>query len=280
MKKVILLLLLLLFSAATGRGLYYLKDGFSARRIQSLSSRVSEDWGKEVDQILGQTFHYVDRGRQCFAFVSNDDRYILKFPRTDIYKTPFWVRVLPVKQYREHLEKDHLERQTFILNSFSLSLRELKGQTGLIATHLGQSSSKRKLILIDKLGCKHAISLGKTPFVLQYKKPILMKAFSLAIQKGNREEAKRILDAWIDLVVERGQKGILNRDRSFLRNYGFDGQKAYQIDIGSFFQNPELTPAAAYQKSVRDSADAVQEWLAQTDPEMLEYFQKKFKTVL
>ncbi len=274
MRKAFFLLILILFCAAIGETLYFLKDGFSARRIQSLSLPTPFPSDPESTAALAQTYRYLGRGRQCFAFASEDNRYVLKLPRTDIYKTPLWVRLLPLKAYQQRLEADHLERQQFILDSFLLSFHELPEQTGLLALHLGQSAAPHSLTLIDALGCKHSISLGKTPFALQRKQPLWLPAFSAALA-NNRSEAKRLLDALLDVIVERGQKGILNRDRSFRRNYGFDGTRAYQIDVGSFFRKPELSPKATFQKSVRDSVDPIQEWLAQTDPQMLAYLNEQ-----
>lgn len=277
-KKLAIILGLILFCSTVAEGLYLAKDGFSCRRIHSLDYQITENWDEEIDNVLEQTFHYLGRGRQCFAFASNDGKYVLKLPRTDIYKTPFWARVLPVQSYRFQLEAKRRIREKFILNSFQISFDELKRETGLLAIHLGQSPSKgKKLTLIDASGSKHRLPLEKTSFVLQYKQPILMEAFSAALQKGAPKEAERILDALLIVVVERAKKGILNRDRSFLRNYGFDGEKAYQIDVGSFFRNQNLDPIAAYQKSICDSIDPIQEWLTLNAPEMATYLNIQLK---
>lgn len=268
---------MIFISASLAKGVHIAKDGFSTRRIQSLDGWVKEDLSDEAKGALKQSFRYVGRGRQCFAFASEDGKYILKFPRTDIYKTPFWAQVLPVAPYRQTLEARHKAREDFILESFRLSYNELKNQTALLAIHLGKSHCKDKLTVYDKMGSKYLLSLGSTSFVLQYKQPILMQQFQQAMTRGELQEAKKILDSLLIVVVERARKGILNRDRSFLRNYGFDGEKAYQIDVGSFFKNPALTPEASYQKSVRDSIDPVQEWLSLNSPEMLEYINEKLE---
>lgn len=281
MKKVVLLVFILLFCAATGQGLYHLKKGFSCRRIHSLGMAASQSWGKEVDEILTQPFYYVGRGRQCFAFASSDGQYILKFPRTDIYKIPLWARVLPFSSYRQTIEMERQCRESFVLGSFALAFDHLKEQTGVIALHIGQSQEKGKILnLVDALGCKHRLPLEKVSFVLQHKHPIWSKAFSDALQANDRARAEKILNALLLIVAERAQKGILNRDRSFLRNYGFDGERAYQIDVGSFFCKPELSPDAIYQKSIRDSLDPVQEWLAQKDPDMKLYLDQRLKEIL
>ncbi len=277
MKKLVILPLLLLFCVSVGQVLYFVKDGFSPRRIQSLAHFANEEWNEEVKAALKQTFRYLGRGRQCFAFASADGKYVLKFPRTDIYKTPLWVKSLPVSTYRKNLEADHKEREEFILDSLRISFQELKEQTGLLAIHLGQSESRQFLKVIDASGYLHSLPLGKTSFVLQTKHPILMRTFSEALNRKDLREAKKILDALLHAILERARKGILNRDRSFLRNYGFDGTSAYQIDVGSFFKRADLSQKAAFEKSARDSLDPIQEWLAQNAPELLDYFNNQIK---
>jgi hypothetical protein len=281
MKRLLIIFCLLTFCLGVGQALYYLKDGFSTRRIHSLDFAASDQFDEECSKALLQPFYYIGRGRQCFAFASKDGKYVIKLPRTDIYKLPFWTRALPVTSYREKTQVAHLSQEKFILESFRIAHEELKDQTGLLAIHLGKSAPKnQKITLVDALGCKHLLPLETTSFLLQYKQPILIKTFLEVRRQGNKKEAEQLLDALLDAIVERAQRGILNRDRSFLRNYGFDGQKAYQIDVGSFFHKPEMALEAVYEKSIRDSTDPVREWLAKTDPEMLPYFDKNLKEKL
>ncbi len=279
--KVPIIFGLVIFSFLVGTGLHRLKDGFSPRRVLPLNRQIAYGWDKSVEEILKQTFTYVGRGRQCFAFESEDGKYILKFPRTDIYSTPFWAKVLPVKSYRKRLEKNHLEREQFLLSSFQICFDELQDQTAILAAHLGRSKRSLQFLMVkDALGCLHQLPLYKTSFILQYKKPLLIPSLKHTIDNKNFEKASQILDALVDVVVDRAKKGVLNRDRSFLRNYGFDGTKAYQIDVGSFFKNPTLSQRDAFQKSVRDSMDPVQEWLAQIDPLILDLLNKKLESIL
>jgi hypothetical protein len=191
------------------------------------------------------------------------------------------MRALPVSSLREQGRADCAKREQFILESMRIAFEELQNQTGVLAVHLGQSdSSGKKLTLVDAFGCRHCLPLEKTSFVLQTKQPLLMQAFQAALQRGDRIQAQKILDALLDTILERGRKGILNRDRSFLRNYGYDGRKAYQIDIGSFFRLEDLEPSTAFHKSVTDSVDAIKEWMAKTDPEMLLYLNRQLSAAV
>lgn len=223
---------------------------------------------EQTKQILAQSFYYLGRGRQCFAFASQDGQYVLKLPRTDIFQIPLWLKSLPFKQCKARKMGEKQERQQFLVDSVSIAFEELKEQTALIAVHLGKSEERQRVTLVDALGSKFKFSAGKTPFVLQYKKPLLTKAF-MAAQSVTEKE--KILSAMLDVIAERAKKGILNRDRSFLRNYAYDGTKAYQIDVGSFF----YTDGKASAKSFCDSVEPVCEWLEKIDPNRADFLKSQ-----
>ena len=194
----------------------------------------------------------------------------------------FSIQALPFTSYREQLQTVLSKRRQTIMESFRLCFRELQKETGTVALHLCDTPSgfdSKKLILIDAIGCKHELPLEKINFLIQYKQPLWTNAFLTALKSGDRPEAERILEALFNNVIERGKKGILNEDRSFLRNYGFDGEKAYQIDVGTFFRLNTLSRSAAFKKSVRDSMDPIQEWLAEIDPAILQHLNKKLDTI-
>jgi len=248
--------------------MHWAKKGFTIRRVAAPAQTNFEIWNSEADLAMEQPFRYLGRGRQCFAFASLDGKYVLKLPRTDIYQIPFWMRTLPLPTTkRETFRAVRAERERFVLNSMKIAYEELQEDTGVLALHFGRAPDLGKEItVIDALGYHHRLPAHKTTFVLQTKQPILIKAFLDTLRSGDRAKGKEILDAFIDVVVARGSKEIWNKDESFLRNYGFDGNKGYQIDIGSFYHKPN---GAA---SIRDTMHPVKSWLAKTDPEMLAYF--------
>jgi hypothetical protein len=268
LRKIAILLCLCLACCGIGKAIHWAKKGFSVRRIAAPVQTKLEIWDSAASLALEQPFRYLGRGRQCFAFASLDGKYVLKLPRTDIYQIPFWMRVLPIpKQKRESFYLGRSERENFVLTSMKIAYEDLREDTGVLAIHFGKSVDLGKSIaLIDALGTPLHLPAHTTTFVLQTKQPILMKAFLEALHDGDFALGRKILDAFIDLVVVRGGKGIWNKDESFLRNYGFDGKKAYQIDIGSFYRKAD-GPA-----SIRDTMHPVRTWLSKIDPEMLSYF--------
>ncbi len=285
LKKTIGLFLLCGFVLFTGKGIYLLRDGWSPRKIAPFSFPSSQGISPEVASLLSQNFHYLGRGRQCFAFASEDGEYVLKFPRTDIYTLSFGLRTLPLWQYREKVERAKRKKQAFVLESFRIAKEELAEETQTIAIHLGKTISpspsirKQQLTCIDSLGIPHHFSLEDTSFILQYRKPLWDSLFLQARQEGNREEQIKLLHALVDLLKARGRKGVLNRDDAFLKNYAFDGEKAYQIDVGDFFHLPEADRDYLLQKSVQDSLVTVKEWIAKKDPLLLPILEEQSKSV-
>jgi len=279
MWQCIRLTFLILISFGIGQGLHWLKDGFNPRHLNGLDVVVEEEWSDEVREALKQSFSYLGRGTQCFAFASQDGRYVLKFPRMDIYKTPLWVRAIAPATYRKALEGENQRRKEFVLRSFDLAAQELKESTGLIASHIGKSTSKEKLLLMDRMGRKTFLCLGQIPFVLQYKQPTLKKLLPVAISQGRVDEAQKILDAWIQVALERSRKGILNKDGAFLRNCGFDGVHAYEIDLGSFYRSSELSLEQANKRAFREAAGGVQRWVGKRDKTLLKWFNEQLEAL-
>ena len=251
-----------------GEAIYRMRKGLSLRRLQGENHSFSPlQIDPEIKKVLSQKFTYLGRGRQCFAFESEDKKTVLKFPRTDIYRLPFYIRALASQDEQQKMLDEKNGRKAFIYDSFGLAQNELQEITGVLYTHLAPTEDTGdKLELIDSLGIKHLLPLNSSIFLIQEKHPLWTASFNLA---KNKQEKDRILNALIDAIVKRAKKGILNRDRSFLKNYGFDGETVYQIDVGSFFTSNEYSQEQAYQKSARDSIEPVYQWLEKEDPEML-----------
>lgn len=272
--KLLLLFSLCAFSLLVGQSLYFFRDGFSPRHIQTnIQSLSTCTIDEETKQILSHPFYYLGRGRQCFAFASKDGKYVLKILRTDTYKIPFWARALNL--YEKRREKKS-KKNRFVFESFRIAKEELQEITGTIALHLGKSlPAEQQITIVDALGFPHHLPLQSTLFILQHKRPLWAPAFLAAQKNKDVKQQQILLNSFVDLVVERAQKGIINRDESFLPNYGFEDGKSYQIDIGDFYRDQRCS----FQKAVHDSLRPLQEWLAETDPPMLAYLNSQIENL-
>jgi len=227
-------------------------------------SSETDIWDHNIDCIIKQPFTYADRGRQCFAFVSQDGEYILKIPRTDVYQVPFWLRTLPLGSLREKVSIQKEANKRFVFNSFQIGYENLKELTGILFLHLKKTApTNQTLTLIDSLGYKYRVKAHEIAFILQKKQSLLIPAFLDALAQGNRSEGERILTSLAEAMIARGQKGIGNKDSAFLKNYGFNGRDGFLIDIGSFYYNKDTS------RSIYDSIQPVRKWLETIDAEML-----------
>jgi hypothetical protein len=285
MRKILCLLVLISFCLGLGKAWYWVRNGFSVSRIYGWTQELEGVWwGEEAEAAICQDFRYLGRGRQAFAFVSEDGNYVLKFPRGDIYKVPFWLRALPLEYRRQRQIARKAHRELEILQSFHLAMDELKEPTAMIAMNFSKNGfgesldcfhEKKTVKIIDKIGRSVHIPLDRTYFILQKKKQLFRDVIHEAALKEGVVGVGKVIDALFAVIVQRTAKGILNRDGSFLRNYGFDEKGAYQTDVGSFYKVDNQPMKDVYFRSMELSVKPIRRWMEKTHPEWLEILDQK-----
>ena len=280
MRKIFCLLILIGFCAAVGKVWYYRTNGFNVCRLHGWTQSLKGDWwDEEADSVITQDFHYLGRGRQAFAFVSEDGQYVIKFPRGDICKLPFWLRALPLKQRRERQIRRKAVHERWVLESARLAMEELKDETALIAMNFSQAYEgklpNKSVRIIDQAGRSFRIPLRTTYFILQRKKQLFRDVIEEAAAREGLIGVEKVLDDLFANILERTKKGILNRDGSFLRNYGFDENGAYQTDVGSFFKVDNEPKEAVYLRYIALGVKPIRRWMKENHPEWLEILAQK-----
>jgi len=272
--------MLILFCAGVGKCWYWIKEGFTIARVQGWEGKMGDlYWNKMADEIVKQEFHSIGRGRQCYAFESEDGKYVIKIPRRDRYNLPFWLRALDLKaldSYREHRRVARFNCGRGLIESFHIAFADLKEETGIIAMWVPKMDV-RELHIRDKLGRSYHLPFGKVGFILQHKKRLFRDVFAEAHKKGTVDQ---VFKGLMDLVEKRARKGILNKDGSFLRNFGFDENGAYQIDVGSFYKEAQLSDRDAYDKSIRNTMAPIREWAERINPDYLRMIDEKIVAIL
>lgn len=283
MRKIFCILVLIGFCLAVGKAWYWRTNGFNPSRMYGWTQELKGVWwNEEAEKILSQEFHYLGRGRQAFAFESADGRYVLKFPRGDICKLPFWLRALPLEKKRKRQLKRKAYRERCVLDSVFLAMEELKDSTAMIAMNFSYSKALRgkTAYIKDQAGRAFQIPLDTTYFILQEKKKLFKDVIQEAALKEGTAGVEKVLDALFAVIRERTEKGILNRDGSFLRNYGYDETRAYQTDVGSFYQVDNSVKAEVYYRSMELSVKPIRRWMRQNHPEWLEMLDQKREACL
>ena len=283
----LLLRLALLICACYGVTLFCLKqtDGFSILRITAelptstdwKDTPLAEEQRREVEQALKQTYRYLGSGGQCFAFVSEDERYVLK-----LFLTPFHLLsahslqtlpIFPAKKRQAKTERA-LAKLRRDFTSYQIASEELRQETGVLYVHLDKSASffTERLRLIDKLGIAHEIDLASHFFALQRKATLLYTHLEKLIEDGHLQEAKEAMRALIALCVARDRKGIADRDLKIKRNCGFIENRPLFIDIGRFERDATRTCEAVYLPDAKQLAETLSDWIQTHYPQHAPYF--------
>ncbi len=220
--------LLLLLSFRVPNIYRHWTDGFSPSKIvldypalSSWSIPIEPIEREKIETILNQPFFYLSKGRQFFVFESKDGLYVLKIFRHDAYKFSKWKK-----------QKTLEERLSRIFKSALLSYTKLFKETGLVWISLNPISSDRVLQLQDKIGRWHAIAARSCRFVLQKK----ALPFEIALRNAHehdRARFDRMVQSFQQLLSSLNEKDIVNRDPKLRGNFGFVGETAIQLDIGS-----------------------------------------------
>ena len=141
--------------------------GFSVDKITS-KLFYEEDWEIEPlsqkeqeflqQDVFGQTFYYLGAGLQWYAFVSEDQKYVLKFFKMHHLMPKDWLNNFPFSLFENYRFK-HVDKKKQLLevifNSVKFSYDHIKRETGLIYVHLNKTHLlKQKIHLIDQSGKK------------------------------------------------------------------------------------------------------------------------------
>ncbi len=233
-KRLWLLLFLTAFALWGSYQLFQNKSlGFGTSRITSDFS-YNPDWAIEEPQdlaplksILDQKFKFLAVGSQSYAFESEDGKYVVKFfiMKHKIWRlSDFW-----------HPEKVDYRRQNLfsIFRAHKLAYTEIKADTGLIYIHLNKSDHlKTQLKVVDRLGRTHHIDLDKTEFIVQEKAELIFTHLKKLLDQGDKVKVQKCVQAVLEIVKRRMDRGISDHDKAVKHNYGFIGDRAVHFDIG------------------------------------------------
>lgn len=217
---------------------------------------------------LKQRFTYLDRGVQCFVFLGEDQKTILKLFKhyKGSFSTDFISRVFPHSFSRKILLPRE-EKMLHLLESCQIAGDLLPVQTGVFYTHLQKTAHLTgKGIIVDPLGISHTIDFDQTEFVLQKRGDPLGKHLSSLFQKGDRKGALEAMNQILLLIEQRSKLGVKKRDGNALENCGFIDGKAAELDIGSFSHREKSINPNPHKKAVQKASLELLSWVEKKFP--------------
>lgn len=265
---------------ATVVGYNALTDGFSVQQMASRlpynvmyeTSPVNEQHHDSLKAILDQPYSYIGKGCQFYAFQSADGRYVLKFLKQKHLRLWTELNQIPMPyKWRQKADLKINQRKMRVKRLFSsckLAYEEMPHESGLLYIHLNKTPFfQDKICIQDKMGLKHKIMLDDYEFILQESAIPLTSMIAAIVNRDDFEEqmSERI-DQLIKLICKRCEKGICDRDRSFVKNVAFVGDEAIFIDIGQFYKDPSISKQSHQQDEIRKRLYDVIGWMQKHYP--------------
>jgi hypothetical protein len=262
------------------------EKGFSLKAIQGthpiqqefLLPALAKEEEEEVEEALSQSYTYFGAGGQAFAFLSRDERYVLKFFKQAPFRTPRWIYLLPSWAFPRYRIKKIWKRGDKWLrdySSYALAFHPFKEISALLYAHLKPSSHlQKKLHLIDQKGKSHLIDLDKVDFILQRKAIRVEPAICDWMERGEIEKAKEAISSLIHLLLMRCKRGLHDGDPNIQTNCGFLGTRAIKIDVGRFSSGLPFSSNELHQELLRIFSPFIL-WLRVRYPLLCDYLEKE-----
>lgn len=235
----------------------------------------STEFSKEELNILNQKFRYFSKGCQAFVFVSEDDRYVLKFLALQKYNEPFRRKLLKnfhiFKQYREGRTFNRSRNFKSALQSYRIAFEKLKEETAIINMHFCKNNLQKQITLLDNLGFSHKIDLGSAYFILQKKAKTLKSILLENLGKKDFMAVDKIMKDYLNASYFSLRKGILNKDSS-VKNSGYINDRFIEFDLGRF----QVADLKEFEKHYALYTRNFRKFLILNAPNLLKDFDKKY----
>lgn len=239
-------------------------------------SAEKEQLPPQVNSILEEKFFYLAKGHQSFVFVSEDGEYILKFYRFPSHLRPMSWITHPVAylfdKNRIKIKDYNLDKLRSSFESYRIAYNELKEESGLIYLHLDKTDHlKKRIVLVDSLGVSYLVDLDSTHFLVQKKGELIFPLLSNLVKQEKLDDAKKVIDEVIALIVTRCHKGIADLDPVLEKNYGWLAGKAIHLDSGRFKKVETLSE----KEEVLRITKGLKVWLQETNPDLLAHYENR-----
>lgn len=209
----------------------------------------------QLNQIIGQNFTYMGKGAQSYAFVSQDQQYVLKFFKFKHLKPVWFIDYVPNISPFNHIKYNYIKNKERklrgVFEGYHIGNTYNRDNAEIIYLHLSPTDYlKYKVTVFDKLGREHVIDLDQTVFLIQKKGEPLRDRMDALLSQGQLEEAKHALSQILAMYLSEYQRGIYDRDHGVMQNTGFIGDKPFHLDVGKMTKDDRIKDVEFYKKDL------------------------------
>jgi hypothetical protein len=236
----------------------------------------------QLDAILNQKFHYLAKGCHCYAFISEDKQYVIKFHRYASHMRIFpWLNhplSYHFSEKRKAILKHNFEKLEENLQSYISSARDLTDETGIIMLHINRSDCLHRFVtLVDETKAEYHAPLDQVTFILQHRAQLIYPTLDQLTADGKIEEAKQIVSQVIQLVADCCKKGYVDEDPVLRKNYGLMKGRAIHIDIGDLRKRENIERRENYIPYVKEITESLRARLEKQYPQLLPYYYEEIE---
>lgn len=238
---------------------------------------LSAEGHQNLKNIFDQKFYYIGKGAQCYAFASEDEKYVLKFFKFKHLKPSLFIEVLPSIPPFQNYKQSCIERKKrkliSVFNGYDLAFRENRQTSELIYLHLIPTQNLHlDAHVVDKLGLTRTIPLDQVVFLVQKKGETLRTRLKQLLNRREVEEAKQAMAKIIEMYISEYKKGIYDHDHGVLHNTGFIGNQPFHLDVGKLNQDERMKLAEFYKNDLEHVVWKMDVWMKNYYPDYYSQF--------
>lgn len=227
---------------------------------------------KQLAQILDQKFSYIGKGAQCYAFVSEDQQYVLKFFKFKHLKPSLFVDLIPsispFKAYKQSCIERKRRKLIGVFDGYDLAFRENRKGSELLYLHLIPTQTlKQQVTVIDKIGMENRINLDEVVFLVQRKGETFRSRLQKLLNQDRVKDAEQAISGILAMYVSEYKKGIYDRDHGVMHNTGFVGDQPFHLDVGKFSKEERMQNADFYKKDLEHVVWKIDKWVKYSYPQ-------------
>lgn len=275
------LIALLIFAGA--RLYYNLTDDFRLGNITYdmtgkgdwQTPRISQQEQEKLVSILNQKFYYIGKGAQCYAFGSEDGKYVLKFFKFKHLKPHWLVDLIPslplLSDYKKTVAARKKKKLESVFVGYELAYRENKEDSKLIYLHLAPTNYLNQVVtVIDKIGRERQINLDDVVFLVQNKGEILRTRMHRYLGQNQLEAAKLAIGNIMEMYVSEYKRGLYDRDHGVMHNTGFVEDQPFHLDVGKFTKDENMKNRDIYKNDLEHIVWKIAVWTQRQYPQYYE----------
>lgn len=267
------------------------KRGFSLEKISSKLPH-NEAWETKAllfeekehlnKEVFNQTFRYLGSGNHCYAFTSQDGKYVIKFFKMHKILPKNWLRDFPFSLF-ENYRLDNVEKKQDVFENIFKSFKDaydhLREESGLLYLHLNKTRDlKTTVTVIGYDGKKFFVDLDSKAFAVQLKAQKLCEY--LLDLNGKEEEMHRTIRSFFELIAQRCKQGLGDQHSGIRNNFGFVNGQAILVNCGHLFIDDSLKYPHYFQAEILRATEKMSHWAEQVYPDLSIILQEEAEGVI